>query len=69
MIPRGQSSPLGAQCCFRAQAKLSVTEMIGLVLIMDAHLGALAIEHGATLCTNDRDFSRFTGLKVEFPIQ
>jgi len=43
--------------------------MIGLVLIMDAHLGALAIEHGATLCTNDRDFSRFTGLKVEFPIQ
>jgi toxin-antitoxin system PIN domain toxin len=38
-------------------------------LIMDAHLAALAIEHGATLCTNDRDFARFPGLKVEFPLQ
>ncbi len=38
-------------------------------LIMDAHLAALAMEHGATLCTNDRDFARFPGLKVEFPIQ
>jgi len=38
-------------------------------LIMDAHLAALAIEHGATLCTNDRDFARFPGLKVEYPLQ
>jgi uncharacterized protein len=38
-------------------------------LIMDAHLAALAIEHGATPCTNDRDFLRFPGLKVEFPLQ
>jgi predicted nucleic acid-binding protein len=38
-------------------------------LIMDGHLAALAIEHGATLCTNDRDFLRFPGLKVEFPLQ
>lgn len=38
-------------------------------LITDAHLAALAIEHGATLCTNDRDFLRFPGLKVEFPLQ
>jgi hypothetical protein len=38
-------------------------------LIMDAHLAALAIEHSATLCTNDRDFLRFPGLKVEFPLQ
>jgi hypothetical protein len=38
-------------------------------LIMDAHLAALAIEHGATLCTNDREFLRFPGLKVEFPLQ
>jgi toxin-antitoxin system PIN domain toxin len=37
--------------------------------VMDAHLAALAIEHGATLCTNDRDFLRFPGLKVEFPLQ
>ena len=38
-------------------------------LIVDAQLAALAIEHGATLCTNDRDFLRFPGLKVEFPLQ
>ena len=38
-------------------------------LITDAHLAALAIEHGATLCTNDRDFLRFQGLRVEFPLQ
>lgn len=38
-------------------------------LVMDAHLAAIAIEHGATLCTNDRDFARFPGLKVEFPLQ
>lgn len=38
-------------------------------LIMDAHIAALAIEHGATLCTNDRDFLRFPGLKLEFPLQ
>jgi len=38
-------------------------------LIMDAHLAALAIEHGAVLCPNDRDFMRFPGLKVDFPLQ
>lgn len=37
-------------------------------LLMDAHIAALAIEHGATLCTTDRDFSRFRGLRVEDPL-
>ena len=37
-------------------------------LVMDAHLAALAIEHGATLCTNDRDFTRFPGLRVQYPL-
>lgn len=37
-------------------------------LVMDAHLAALAIEHGATLATNDRDFRRFEGLRLEFPL-
>lgn len=36
-------------------------------LLMDAHLAALAIEHGAVLATTDRDFSRFDGLKIEMP--
>jgi hypothetical protein len=37
-------------------------------LVSDAHLAALAIEHGATLATNDRDFARFPGLHVEYPL-
>lgn len=37
-------------------------------LLMDAHLAALAIEHGATLATTDRDFSRFPGLRTINPL-
>ena len=37
-------------------------------LIMDAALAAIAIEHGATLYTTDRDFARFDGLKWENPL-
>ena len=33
-------------------------------LVMDAHLAALAAEHDADLCTNDRDFARFPGLRL-----
>ncbi|SRR6266545_38519 len=36
-------------------------------LVMDAHLAALAIEHGAVLYTTDRDFRRFEGLQVMNP--
>jgi toxin-antitoxin system PIN domain toxin len=38
-------------------------------LVMDAHEAALAIEHGATLCTTDRDFSRFPGVRVMNPLK
>jgi hypothetical protein len=31
-------------------------------LVPDAHLAALAIEHGLTLCSTDGDFARFPGL-------
>lgn len=31
-------------------------------LVSDSHLAALAIEHGAQLCSADRDFARFKGL-------
>jgi toxin-antitoxin system PIN domain toxin len=34
----------------------------------DAHLAALAIEHGATLCSADVDFSRFAGLSWQNPL-
>jgi toxin-antitoxin system PIN domain toxin len=37
-------------------------------LLMDAALAAIAIEHGATLYTTDRDFSRFPGLKWANPL-
>ena len=35
----------------------------------DAHLAALAIEHGATLCSHDNDFSRFAGLSWLDPLR
>ena len=38
-------------------------------LLPDAHLAALAIEHGLTLCSADGDFARFSGLKWRNPIQ
>jgi toxin-antitoxin system PIN domain toxin len=37
-------------------------------LVMDAVIAAIAVEHGATLCTTDRDFSRFSGLKWTNPL-
>ncbi len=37
-------------------------------LVMDAALAAIALEHGATLYSTDRDFSRFPGLKYVNPL-
>ncbi|MEJ0044154.1 MAG: PIN domain-containing protein [Rhizomicrobium sp.] len=37
-------------------------------LVGDAYLAALAIEHGLTLCSNDRDFLKFEGLRYENPL-
>jgi hypothetical protein len=37
-------------------------------LIPDAHLAALAIEHGLTLCSADVDFARFAELRWENPL-
>jgi toxin-antitoxin system PIN domain toxin len=48
--------------------RLLVAGQVSGPLVSDAHLAALAIEHGATLVTNDRDFSRFPGLRLEFPL-
>jgi toxin-antitoxin system PIN domain toxin len=38
-------------------------------LVMDAHLAALAIEHGAILYTTDRDFARFSKLRFNNPLE
>ena len=37
-------------------------------LVPDAHLAALAIEHGLELCSNDGDFARFEGLRWTNPL-
>ena len=37
-------------------------------LVMDAVLAAIALEHGATIYTTDRDFSRFPRLKCMNPL-
>jgi len=40
----------------------------GAKLIPDAHLAALAIEHGLDLCSTDGDFARFDGLRWVNPL-
>lgn len=37
-------------------------------LVSDGHLAAVAIEHGATLVSADRDFARFPGLRWVDPL-
>jgi hypothetical protein len=37
-------------------------------LVPDAHLAALAIEHGLSLCSTDGDFAKFPGLTWENPL-
>lgn len=37
--------------------------------VSDAHLAALTIEHGATLCTTDRDFRLFPDLRTLNPLE
>lgn len=37
-------------------------------LVPDAHLAALAIEHGLVLCSTDGDFAKFPGLTWENPL-
>ncbi|HEY7731217.1 MAG TPA: TA system VapC family ribonuclease toxin [Gaiellaceae bacterium] len=36
--------------------------------IHDAHLAAIALQHGLTLCSADSDFARFPGLRWENPL-
>ncbi len=46
-------------------AQLLMAAGTGGNLTTDAHLAALAIEHGATLGSFDRDYRRFSGLAFE----
>jgi len=38
-------------------------------LVTDAHLAALALEHGLTLCSTDGDFGRFRELRWQNPLR
>jgi hypothetical protein len=38
-------------------------------LVMDAHLAALALEHGLLLCSTDGDFARFSHLRWLNPLR
>ncbi|CAN5436184.1 hypothetical protein BH18ACT8_BH18ACT8_09660 [soil metagenome] len=38
-------------------------------LISDAHLAALAIEHGLQVCSVDSDFARFPEIRWENPLE
>jgi toxin-antitoxin system PIN domain toxin len=40
---------------------------VGGNLVNDAHLAALAIEHGATVVSYDHDFARFEGVRWQRP--
>ena len=53
-----------------AQVLGGLLELVGTAgnLATDAHLAALAIEHGATLESHDHDFGRFPGLRWEDPL-
>jgi toxin-antitoxin system PIN domain toxin len=46
---------------------LLTTSGAGANLVNDAHLAALALEHGATLISYDHDLTRFAGVQVERP--
>jgi toxin-antitoxin system PIN domain toxin len=37
-------------------------------LIPDAHMAALALEHGLTVCSTDTDFARFPGVRWQNPL-
>ena len=48
--------------------RLLIAAQAPAALVPDAHLAALAIEHGALLCSTDRDFARFPGLRWDDPL-
>lgn len=48
--------------------ELLVDRKIDGALVSDAHIAALAIENRASVCSTDRDFRRFPGLRVINPL-
>ena len=50
-----------ARMCEEGQAKGA--------MVMDAHLAALALEHGASIASTDRDFMRFPDIDLMNPVK
>jgi len=48
---------------------LLINHVLRANLLPDAHLAALAIEHGLILCSSDDDFGRFPNLRWENPLR
>jgi toxin-antitoxin system PIN domain toxin len=55
------------EACWEIFRELVVDAQVAGSLVMDAFLAAVALENGATLATTDRDFSRFSKLKLFNP--
>jgi toxin-antitoxin system PIN domain toxin len=49
--------------------RLLTTHHLGAKLVHDAHLAALAIEHGLTVVSADTDFARFPDIRWENPLE
>jgi hypothetical protein len=60
--------PVSTEDHERVLDRLVVNKGLSPKLAMDAHLAALAIEHGLVLCSADGDFARFEGLRFENPL-
>lgn len=54
--------------CFEILRQLLADGQVTGPLVMDAFLAALALENGATLCTTDRDFTRFPKIAILNPV-
>jgi uncharacterized protein len=68
LLDQANVSVLGPSDRFWALLKDQLLEaQISGPLVTDAALAALALEHGATLCSVDKDFRRFRGLKLVDP--
>jgi predicted nucleic acid-binding protein len=50
------------------RALAAQTQAVGPLMMMDAVLAPLAIEHSATLMTTDRDSARFVDLRQQNPL-
>ena len=61
--------PTAAERFWPLLRELVVEAQVSGPLLTDAALAALALEHGATLCSTDRDFRRFRGLKLCDPLE